>query len=564
MFLPDDAFKRFWNILMIFLLIYVASYVPFGICFVQKVEGAPMTTAEIIDIVVDAMFLIDIVVNFVSAYEDDETGLPIVNLRKIAIHYLSTWFVLDFLAVLPVQLIEDLMAGKGNQFKLARLARLPRLYRLIRILRMIKMLRVFKRTHQFKEWMSNLNISVGMVRMLYFLAVQFFMVHLMACFWFMAATLEDNMYMTWVGERGIIDESPEQQYLQSFYWAFQTVTTVGYGDVSVQTSTEYVLALLWMIIGVNFYSFTIGNVSSIIAAMDAEASVLNSKIQTLNDYTVKYKLPQITHNKIRKYFENQARTKSTDGDWEELFQELPSQLRTEVIQSTHGQIINGIKFFRDKSQSFLISMIPRLKNMNLYDNDILFSQGDQAEEIFFMYHGSVLHYIDITDFVEMKALDKGKCFNIPFSIYTNGSYFGDNDVLLQKNGYRTTTAICHSDCHIYSIKINNLEECIDKFPKVKQTMIRIAREKVKYYKILKDEIKHKYRRHVQQDKLIKDKRGDEWTSYMSQKRQMVKKKEKFERQIGMMKAFSHLSSNIAVSHQEQYDIDQKRAQTKSI
>lgn len=101
-FLPDDAFKRFWNILMIFLLIYVATYVPYGICFVQKEEGAPLTTAEIIDFVVDAMFLIDIFVNFVSAYEDDETGLPIVNLRSIAIHYLSTWFFLDFLAVLPV------------------------------------------------------------------------------------------------------------------------------------------------------------------------------------------------------------------------------------------------------------------------------------------------------------------------------------------------------------------------------------------------------------------------------------------------------------------------------
>jgi hypothetical protein len=49
-----------------------------------------------------------------------------------------------------------------------------------------------------------------------------------------------------------------------------------------------------MIIGVNFYSFTIGNVSSIIAAMDVKASVLNSKLQTLNDYSAKYNLPVTT------------------------------------------------------------------------------------------------------------------------------------------------------------------------------------------------------------------------------------------------------------------------------
>ena len=59
-----------------------------------------------------------------------------------------------------------------------------------------------------------------------------------------------------------------------------------------------------MMVGVTLYSFTIGNVSSIISAMDAKASVLTSKIQTLNDYTTKYNLPPPVHNKIRKFFEN--------------------------------------------------------------------------------------------------------------------------------------------------------------------------------------------------------------------------------------------------------------------
>lgn len=34
--LPDDPIKRFWNILMIFLLIYVATYVPYSICFKES------------------------------------------------------------------------------------------------------------------------------------------------------------------------------------------------------------------------------------------------------------------------------------------------------------------------------------------------------------------------------------------------------------------------------------------------------------------------------------------------------------------------------------------------
>lgn len=48
------------------------------------------------------------------------------------------------IACLPVQLIEGIVDGAGNNFKLARLARLPRLYRLVRILRMIKMVKLFR------------------------------------------------------------------------------------------------------------------------------------------------------------------------------------------------------------------------------------------------------------------------------------------------------------------------------------------------------------------------------------------------------------------------------------
>jgi len=123
-------------------------------------------------------------------------------------NYLLGWFSLDLVAVMPVQLIEGMFeTGDAENLKLARLARLPRLYRLIRILRMIKMLRIFSKSGQFKEWINTLNFSVGIIRMLNTLGLMFFLVHLMACFWFMAASLEDNIYDTWVGGRGVVDSS---------------------------------------------------------------------------------------------------------------------------------------------------------------------------------------------------------------------------------------------------------------------------------------------------------------------------------------------------------------------
>lgn len=106
------------------------------------------------------------------------------------------------------------------------------------------------------------------MRLFQVLLIQLVLIHLIACFWYLSATFEDNIWDTWVGARGIPESDMFYKYLSAFYWAFQTVTTVGYGDFSVSTDNEYYLCAIWMLVGVTFYSFTIGQVSSLIANSD--------------------------------------------------------------------------------------------------------------------------------------------------------------------------------------------------------------------------------------------------------------------------------------------------------
>lgn len=54
--------------------------------------------------------------------------------------------------------------------------------------------------------------------------------------------------------------------------------------------------------------------------------------------------------------------------------------------------------------------------------------------------------MDILEFMNMEPFyQPDQVFNIPLAIYSDGSYFGDNDVLLTKNGYRSSTAIANHD-----------------------------------------------------------------------------------------------------------------------
>jgi hypothetical protein len=48
----------------------------------------------------------------------------------------------------------------------------------------------------------------------------------------------------------------------------QTVSVVGYGDISSKASVELNLVVIWMLVGVGFYSFTIGNLTQILLSQD--------------------------------------------------------------------------------------------------------------------------------------------------------------------------------------------------------------------------------------------------------------------------------------------------------
>jgi hypothetical protein len=137
---PDNDFHRYWDPVMVLLLLYTAFFVPYKIAFLTK---DPLGI-QISEKVVDVLFFLDIFVNFLTGYEDVEKNILIVEPNLIAKQYILGWFWLDVGATFPVDLLVETLGLEGNskELKLARLTRMYRLIRAVRLLRMAKILRL--------------------------------------------------------------------------------------------------------------------------------------------------------------------------------------------------------------------------------------------------------------------------------------------------------------------------------------------------------------------------------------------------------------------------------------
>jgi len=91
--MPDSKLKTFWNAIIAALLIYTATVVPYRTAFLDSAsEGY-----KLFEYCVDALFFLDLIVNFVSAYEDKDKRIE-VRLSYISVSYLKSWFAFDLVA----------------------------------------------------------------------------------------------------------------------------------------------------------------------------------------------------------------------------------------------------------------------------------------------------------------------------------------------------------------------------------------------------------------------------------------------------------------------------------
>ena len=70
-----------------------------------------------------------------------------------------------------------------------------------------------------QQMLDKINMNAAVSRMIFTLSFALLSVHLIACFWYLAAKFQDLDPDTWVSRMGKQDLEPYLLYLESLYWA---------------------------------------------------------------------------------------------------------------------------------------------------------------------------------------------------------------------------------------------------------------------------------------------------------------------------------------------------------
>lgn len=121
-----SPFKAVWDWVILLLVIYTAIFTPYSAAFLLSDEeeaamqrcGYSCSPLNVVDLIVDIMFVVDIVINFRTTYvnsNDEVVSQP----GRIAVHYFKGWFLIDMVAAIPFDLLiyrsgEEVSGLMGN------------------------------------------------------------------------------------------------------------------------------------------------------------------------------------------------------------------------------------------------------------------------------------------------------------------------------------------------------------------------------------------------------------------------------------------------------------------
>uniref|UniRef100_A0A3B4U0S4 Potassium channel, voltage gated eag related subfamily H, member 7 n=1 Tax=Seriola dumerili TaxID=41447 RepID=A0A3B4U0S4_SERDU len=446
-----SPFKAVWDWLILLLVIYTAIFTPYSAAFLlndieeqrRRECGYSCSPLNVVDLIVDIMFIVDILINFRTTYVNANEEV-VSHPAKIAIHYFKGWFLIDMVAAIPFDL---LIFGSGSD-------ETTTLIGLLKTARLLRLVRVARKLDRYSEY----GAAVLMLLMCIFALIA----HWLACIWYAIGNVEkpylehkigwlDNLGVSIGKKYNYSDPSSgpsiKDKYVTALYFTFSSLTSVGFGNVSPNTNSEKIFSICVMLIGSLMYASIFGNVSAIIQRLYSGTARYHLQMLRVKEFIRFHQIPNPLRQRLEEYFQH-AWTYTNGIDMNMVLKGFPECLQADICLHLNKNLLQGCKAFRGATKGCLRALAMRFKTTHAPPGDTLVHGGDVLTALYFVSRGSIEILKD----------------DVVVAILGKNDIFGEMIHLFAKPGKSCADVRALSYCDLHTIQREEILEVLDMYP----------------------------------------------------------------------------------------------------
>lgn len=385
---PNSTKRLIWDVVGMLLILYDVIVIPLNIGF-QPEEGDFLFTMLLVTTI---FWSIDINLTFVTAYY--ENGKLEVHHRKIAKHYLKTWFFIDVPIVsldwflITIRFLSDGLADSD-----AGVARLGRTFRAFRILRSMRLLRIVKLKKLIEELYDRVSseyvhICIEIVRLLVIIVT---INHFVACVWYGIGT------EGWVAKQGYTDDDLNVKYITALHWSLTQMTPASM-EIHPESLPERVMAVIVVLLGVVMFSSFVSSMTAAVSRMRSLSMETQQQFWKLRRYLKEHEISADLTARINRYLEYKIQKEHTriKADEVVLLKQLSIPLRMQMETESHVGVISTHPFFhmygQEDPQALRHLCYNAISRIWLSKGDDLFAAGTVSSCLYFVVRGPLRYF----------------------------------------------------------------------------------------------------------------------------------------------------------------------------
>eukprot|EP00002_Diphylleia_rotans_P017792 TRINITY_DN3452_c0_g1_i3.p1 TRINITY_DN3452_c0_g1~~TRINITY_DN3452_c0_g1_i3.p1 ORF type:complete len:479 (+),score=76.28 TRINITY_DN3452_c0_g1_i3:58-1494(+) len=418
-FHPDSLVRRWWDYAMAAITLYTVFSVPY-----QIAVQAPSSTGDLVwEMFVWLMYVADFYISSRTAYFN--SGALIDDPDMILKRYARSWMSADLVSAIPTDLILHVLGHHGTNILAIRSLKLSRLVRIFRLDGVINRISLATGLSEGGANMIQLGIVVGTVS------------YVSACGYILLDDVQSHEKESWWDSyRDKTDQSNTRSnaFISGLHFALTTLATVGYGDIAPKTHADRIYSILSMLLGVTFFSFAIGVMTSIIQTMDSTEEAKEKRLQEVRHWLAARKFNFHLKLRIREYFKKSWNKRQAQISEAKILSELSGPLRHDILLILASKIVKKVPFFSDISTRALADILSYLRPVSIRPGEVIIREGEVGDGIYFLSRGRIKIY----------SMFSGEVFRT----LGDNSYFGEVS-MISDDGLRTASARSQSFCDMF-------------------------------------------------------------------------------------------------------------------